>query len=196
MNVRFPYLIRDVRITLNTIVNWDLDDVKVVGLSGNLEPPTRLDGALHIAASNFEITDRAYHDPQRQRVIGVNGKATLDGSFGLTNSELEFNNITARFPGSELHTTVHIGFNNRLLVDVPKASIDLQSLSPLASLAVQGRAELSGSLNDVMQSPTLTGTIGVTDLNLADFPSVTCCHPSIVSSRCGSSSNKRRYAKT
>jgi translocation and assembly module TamB len=170
VNIRFPHLIRDVRITPNTIVNWDLDDIKVLGLSGNLEPPTRLDGTLHISSSNFEIYDRAYHDPARERVVGVNGKAQLDGAFGLTNLGLEFNRVAVRFPGSELHTTVHVGFNNRLLVDLPKATIDLASIGPLASLPVQGRAELTGSINDVMSAPTLTGTVGITDLNLAGFP--------------------------
>lgn len=170
VNVRFPYLIRDVRVTPNTIVNWDLDDVKVLGLSGNLEPPTRLDGEMHLATSNFAIYDRAYHDPARERVVGINGKATLDGNFGLSNLGLEFNNVTARFPGSELRTTVHVGFNDRLRVDVSKAKIDLASISPLASLPVQGQAELTGALNDIMPNPTLTGTVGITDLELAGFP--------------------------
>lgn len=170
INVRFPYLIRDVKVTPNTIVNWDLNDIRVLGFTGNLEPPTRLDGALHIVSSNFEITDRAYHDKARSRVVGVNGKATLDGSFGLSNLGLEFNNVTARFPGSELRTTVHVGFNDRLVVDLPKATIDLASISPLASLPVQGRAELTGLLNDLLPNPTLTGTVEIQDLNLAGFP--------------------------
>lgn len=171
VNVRFPYLIRDVAVTPDTIINWDLEDVKVIGFKGMLAPPTtRLDGALRIVSKNFEITNTAYHDPSRQHIIGVPARATLEGNFGLSNEGLEFNQMRARFGDSELRTTVQVKFDQRLFIDVPEAKINLRDIGPLVTMPIEGTLDIQARLNDRLPNPLLTGTVGITDLVFAGFP--------------------------
>lgn len=170
VNVRFPYLIRDVGITPDTIINWDLEEVRVTGFKGVLVPPTRLDGALRVVSKDFEITSTAYHDPARQHVIGVPARSVLEGNFGLSNEGIEFNQMRAKFGDSELQTTVHVRFNQQLLIDVPEAKIHLHDIGPLVSLPIDGVLEMNAHMNDKLPNPLLTGTVGISDLVFAGFP--------------------------
>lgn len=170
VNVRFPYLLRDVAVTPDTIIDWDLEDVKVLGFKGTLGGPVRLDGALRIVAKDLQIFDSAYHDPRRKRIIGANPRAVLEGNFGLSDQGLEFNHMRARFGESELRTTVHVGFDQHLIIAIPEAKIDLTDISPLAELPLQGKMELSAHLDDKLPNPLLTGTVGISDWVFAGFP--------------------------
>lgn len=169
-NIRFPHLIRDIQLTPNTIVNWDLSEIRVTGFSGTLDSPTRLDGNLFVTGHNFEIFDRAYPDPIRQHIVGIAGETRLRGAFGLHSDGIEFNDVTATFPNSQLRTTVHVGFDNRLKIDLPQATIDLAALSPLVTVPLAGKATLTAAANDAMDDPSVRGTLAVEDLMFADFP--------------------------
>lgn len=168
--IRFPYLLRDIQLTPDTVVNWDLNEVLVTNLSGTLDSPTRLDGGLRISGRNLEIFDSAYHDPQRQRIVSVPGETQLEGAFGLHSDGLEFNNIDARFKNSSLRTTVHVGFDDRLKIDLPNASIDLASISPLVNVPIEGIATVTSSVDDVIGDPAVRGTVAIEDFAFADFP--------------------------
>ena len=167
--VRFPYLIRDVRVTPNTIVEWNLDHVIVSGFGGTLDPPD-LDGEMHVETSDFAIFDRAYHDPARKRMFGITKPAVLRGRFGLDTESLQFDDVTATFGQSRLHTTVHVGFDNWIRVDVPSAQLDLSELSPLVDIPLRGSAKLTAQMNGPLQDPPMAGTLQIDDFNFADFP--------------------------
>lgn len=170
VNVRFPHLIRDVAVTPDTIINWDLEDVKVLGFKGTLDSPVRLDGAVRVLAKNLEIFDVAHHDPKRQHIIGVNPRASLEGQFGLSDEGLEFNQMRVRFGNSELKATVQVGFDQHLLIDVPEAKVNLSDISPLVSLPLEGTMNLTARMNDKLPDPLLTGTVAISDWVFAGFP--------------------------
>ncbi len=167
--VRFPYLIRDVRVTPNTIIEWNLDHVIVSGFGGTLDPPD-LDGEMHVETSDFAIFDRAYHDPARKRMFGITKPALLRGRFGLDADALKFDDVTATFGRSRLRTTVHVGFDNWIRVDVPSAELELSEVSPLVNIPLRGSAKMTAQMNGPLQDPPMTGTLQIDDFNFGDFP--------------------------
>ena len=168
-DVRFPYLIRDVRVTPNTIIEWNLDHVIVSGFGGTLDPPD-LDGEMYVEASDFTIFDRAYHDPARKRMFGVNKPALLRGRFGVDAESLQFDDVTATFGQSRLLTTVHVGFDNWIRVDVPSAQLELSEISPLVDIPLRGSAKVTAQMSGPLIDPPLTGTLQIDDFHFGEFP--------------------------
>jgi translocation and assembly module TamB len=168
-NVAFPTMIRDLAITPNTIVQWHLDRVDVTNFGGTLVP-AKLDGDMHIETSEFEMFDRAYHSAGRQHMIGAKPRATLRGRFGVRDDSVQFNDVGIRFGKSHMQTTVHLGFSDWILVDVPEASIDLSEIGPLTTVPIQGTLSLSAKMDGEMSNPTLKGSLEIDDLIFAGYP--------------------------
>src|SRR5690606_36220220 len=116
-DVSFPSMIRDLDITPNTIVQWHLDRVQVMNFGRTLDPP-KLDGDLQVDTSQFELFNKAHHNPTRRHMLGVKPRATLRGRFGVRNDSVQFNDVDIKFGSSHLHTTVHLGFDSWIRVDL------------------------------------------------------------------------------
>ncbi len=167
--VPFAAIMRDIGITPNTIVHWMVDRAIVTNFKGSLEPP-RLDGDVVIDTSQFEVFDRAYHNPARQHMIGAKPKAQLRGRFGIRNDSIQFNRMDIRFGASHLDATVHLGFDNWILIDVPQATINLAEISPLVTVPISGQATLDAHGSGKMDDPLLEVNLGVKDLVFGGFP--------------------------
>lgn len=165
----FPGLMRDVDVTPDTIVNWDLKHVAIDDFSGTLDPP-HLEGRLAAETENFEVFDRAFHAPKRRHMIGVR-RAQVNGFFGVEPDSVRFRDIVATFGKSRLLTSVSIAFDNTIALSVPKGSvIDLADASPLVDIPMSGLAALDIEMKGKMADPLLVGGLSVDDLVFAGFP--------------------------
>jgi translocation and assembly module TamB len=168
-NLTFPGLMRDVDVTEQTIVNWDLNRVAIDDFKGTLDPPA-LSGRLSADTRNFEVFDRSVHDSHKKHMIGV-PRARLSGVFGVHADSVRFDDMRASFGKSLLRTSVHIGFDNSIQLSVPDGStLELGDLTPLIDIPIAGRAALNVRMSGKMGDPELTGSIGIDDLWFAGFP--------------------------
>jgi translocation and assembly module TamB len=168
--VSFSALMRDLGVTPDTIVRWDLDKTRVTKLKGTLSP-LHLDADLAADTTDFEVYDRAYHDPARKHMIGVHA-ATVRGRLGVRPDALEFYDTRASFGKSTLHSPlVSIGFHNDMEVRVAKGSkIELSDVSPLVDIPWAGSAELSVQMAGKSGDPVLTGELAISKFEFGGFP--------------------------
>lgn len=168
-NLSFSSLMRDVGVTDNTIVRWDLDTSVISDFRGTLVPPS-LTGDLYAETSDFEVYNRSVHDPQKRHMIGVHN-ATVRGRFAVRPDSVQFLDTRATFGNSQMDATVKIGFDNWIALEVGEASVlDLQDISPLIDIPMRGKANIAVTMNGQMSDPLLTGTLAVSDLEFGGFP--------------------------
>ncbi|HWO10110.1 MAG TPA: hypothetical protein VNN80_11540, partial [Polyangiaceae bacterium] len=168
-DLTFPGLMRDVDVTEQTIVNWDLNRVLIEDFKGTIDPPA-MSGRLSADTRNFEIFDRSVHDPSREHMLGVR-RARLTGSFGVYADSVRFEDMRAEFGKSLLRTSVRLGFDNSINLSVPEGStLELADASPLIDIPIAGKTSLNVHMSGPMGDPVLTGSLGVEDLWFAGFP--------------------------
>ncbi|HEX2734207.1 MAG TPA: translocation/assembly module TamB domain-containing protein, partial [Polyangiaceae bacterium] len=167
--VGFPAMMRDIGITPNTIVQWNVDHAKVTEFGGTLFP-TKLDGDMLVETSGFEVFDKAYHSPNRNHMIGATPKAVLQGRFAVRNDSIQFNDVATRFGQSQLNVSITIGFDNTVKMTVPESTIQLAEISPLVTVPIAGTATLSAEMNGQLSNPTLTTHLEIENLVFADLP--------------------------
>lgn len=167
--VGFPAMMRDIGVTPNTIVQWNIDHAKVTDFGGTLMPP-KLDGDMFVETSQFEIFDRAYHSPQRQHMIGATPRATLRGKFGVRHDAILFTDVTTHFGQSTLNVSIQIGLANTVKMTVPQSVIHLADISPLVTVPLSGVATISAEMSGQLSNPTLTTNLAIDDLVFAGFP--------------------------
>ncbi|MEZ4227343.1 MAG: translocation/assembly module TamB domain-containing protein [Polyangiaceae bacterium] len=168
--VTFPALMRDLGVTENTIIGWDLDKTHVSGFGGTLHP-LRLDGNLTAETKNFEVYDRSYKSTSKRHMIGVHN-ASVRGKVGVRPTALQFYDIRTSFGKSAvLARMVSIGFKNDIHLDISKGSkIDLSDVSPLVDIPWAGQAELNVTMKGKSGNPLLTGDLAVAKLEFGGFP--------------------------
>lgn len=166
----FPGLMRDIDVTEDTLVAWNLDVIRVTDFGGTIAP-LALDGELYVETSGFEVTDRAWHDPARKRMVGVES-AIVRGKLGVRPDSFLLYDQRATFGRSDLHVRlVDIGFSNTIRLVVDDASeLDLSDISPLAALPIAGKARLGVMMSGDSSDPLLTGTTSIQGLELSGFP--------------------------
>src|SRR5690606_26370879 len=70
-----------------------------------------------------------------------------------------------------LRTSVRIGFDNSIDLNVPAASVlELADVSPLIDIPIAGTTTLSVQMRGPMSDALLTGALGIDDLWFAGFP--------------------------
>jgi translocation and assembly module TamB len=166
----FESLMRDVDVTPNTIVRWGLSQTHVTALKGTLSP-VKIDADLSADTRDFEIFDRAFHDPLRHHMVGVKA-ATVRGKIGVRPNSLIFYDTRADFGRSSmLVKMVSIGFDNKFALEVPPGSkLHLADISPLVDIPLAGDAELDASMSGPGSNPLLTGNLRVTNFEFGGFP--------------------------
>jgi translocation and assembly module TamB len=168
-NLSFSSLIRDVGVTDNTIVRWDLDLSTVSDFRGTLAPLS-LTGDLYAETSDFEVYNRSVHDPLKKHMIGVHN-ATVRGRFAVRPDSVQFLDTRSSFGNSQLTASVKIGFDNWIALEVGEESVlDLQDISPLIDIPMKGKSNIAVTMNGQMRDPLLTGTLAVSDLEFGGFP--------------------------
>lgn len=166
--LRFPDLMEWNDVTPNTIVQWNLDHVVVSEFGGTLSP-LRLDGDVQSETSDFEIFDRAYHDPARKHMIGVKA-ANVHTRFGVRPDAVLFMNSRASFGGSDLLASVSVGFNNEIWLSVPKGGkLRLSDISPIVDIPIEGNAELGVTMAGKASTAELKGDLSIKDFVFGGF---------------------------
>lgn len=174
-NIQFPGLMRDIGITRHTIVNWTLEQGAFQQFKGLALDPDKggpsLMGDLWVDTADFELGDRGWDDPRRQRVIGVK-KAKVRGRFGVERYGILFRQMSADFGQSHLEVpAVTIGFDDILEARAAKGTrINLAEISPISGLQVTGRMEVEGGVCCKQSDPTVEGDLRVTGFQMAGLP--------------------------
>ncbi len=169
LEIQFPGLMRDLAVTDNTIVAWDIQRAEVTELKGTLDP-LKIDGDLVTQPRNFEVFDRSVHDTGRRHMIGV-PSASIRGRIGARLDALLFYDTRVTFGKSSLFARfVSIGFSNLIHLDVDESTVDLADISPLAEIPWAGRAKLSATMDGDMSDPLLTGKVAIDDFVFGGFP--------------------------
>ncbi len=148
-SVDFAELMRSLGVAQHPHVAWDIVDIHMPSFGGTLDP-LKLDGDFTTDTRDFAVYDKWTKDPARQRLIGF-GDAKLGAHFAVRPEGVQFKNAH----GDLAHTHVEggfvaIGFNNELRVEVPKASVGLEDITPLAGIPIAGHADVK-----VMVGPSL-----------------------------------------
>ncbi|HEU5075926.1 MAG TPA: translocation/assembly module TamB domain-containing protein, partial [Polyangiaceae bacterium] len=167
----FPGLMRDLSITNDTIVQWDLETAVVTDVRGTLYP-FLLDAEVKAETANFEVTNGAYHDPKRKHMIGVD-RATVRGQIKVDLDAFRLVNTRADFGNSFVNTRlVSIGFDGRMHLIVPPrgAIIDLRDISPLVEIPMAGKAQIEAEMTGLTPDVVITGNASVEGFEFGGFP--------------------------
>jgi translocation and assembly module TamB len=168
-SVDFAELMRSLGVAEHPHVAWDIVDIHMPSFSGTLDP-LKLDGDFTTQTRDFAVFDKWTKDPARQRLIGF-GEAKLGAHLAVRPDSVQFKNAH----GDLAHTHVEggfvlIGFNNELRVEVPKASVGLEDITPLAGIPIAGRADVKVNVGPSLADPKVTGEGSVNGFSIADMP--------------------------
>lgn len=168
--IQFEGLMRDLGVTPDTIVRWDLARTQATNISGTLNP-LAIDGQMSSETRDFEVFDKSHRDRGRAHMIGVRS-ARVNGRFRVRPKALEFVDTRASFGGSTvLAKLVSIGFDNQLALEIGKGSrIDLADVSPLIDIPMAGTAELSAVMRGKASNPELNGDVAIAKFEFGGFP--------------------------
>ncbi|AUX20616.1 hypothetical protein SOCEGT47_010880 [Sorangium cellulosum] len=167
--VELPGLLRDLAVHPRAHVAWTLREGRFARFGGTLVP-LDLEGPLEVDTRGFEIFDRPTHDPARQRMMGVR-EGTVRGKFQVRPTAVVLSGFEIDTPSSHIETSVSLGFNDQLGVDVYAGSrVDLAEISPLSALELAGVATLRATLRGPYEHPKLTGEVGIEKFVFAGFP--------------------------
>jgi translocation and assembly module TamB len=169
-NLKFESMMRDFKVTPNTIVQWHLKKSILQHIRGTFWP-MHIDGDLVSHTRDFEVFDRSYRDPARRHMIGVPA-ATVHARVGLRPNAFEIYDAHVTFGHSlMISPIVSIGFHNEMLITVDKSSrLDLADVSPLINIKMSGKAKIDAKLAGQSGNPLLTGHLAVKGLVFGGFP--------------------------
>ncbi|WP_437591326.1 translocation/assembly module TamB domain-containing protein [Sorangium sp. So ce1000] len=168
-NIELPGLLRDLAVHPQAHVAWTLREGRFERFGGTLSPLS-LEGPLALQTRGFDIFDRPTKDPLRKRLMGVK-EGTVRGSFQVRPTAVVLSGFAIDTPSSHLRTTVSLGFNDQLGVEVhPGSRVDLAEISPLAALELAGVATMKAAMHGSYAHPKLTGEIGVEKFVFGGFP--------------------------
>src|SRR5690606_31851926 len=133
-------------------------------LKGTLSP-LKLDAELYAETRQFEIFDRAYHEPGRRHMIGARGSAVLRAKIGVRPTAFEFYDVRSQFGNSRLlASVVSLGFDNQFRLGVSEGTkIDLADIGPLVDIPIAGVASLEAKLAGPFGDPLLEGKLAIKD---------------------------------
>lgn len=176
--IELPGLLRDLGAHPRAHVAWTLDKGRFESFKGHLSPPM-LEGPLTVQTHGFEIYDRPAIDPARQHMMAVR-EGTVRCNFVVNGQDrgpykfpgVVISNASIDTPRSHLATTVTLGFNSVMDIEVYEGSkVDLAEISPLgADIAIGGVASLRVGGRGPFEHPRLTGELALSDFMFAGFP--------------------------
>jgi translocation and assembly module TamB len=175
--VSFTALMRDLGISQHAHVAWDVKELHLPQFKGTIVP-LHLDADMTGHTANFLVADRPVADPARERLIGFK-EASLQSHVAIRPTSLEFQAVRSVVGKSVIDGGLcSIGFDNHLRVEVPKASIDLSDITPLADLPLGGQAEATVQVSGLFSNPHLEADAQIASFSLGDIPfgSVSAAH--------------------
>jgi translocation and assembly module TamB len=168
-NPSFFRLLQDLSVARHPHVTWDLKEVHVPLVTGTCNP-LHIDGDLNARTENFGVYTDGVDVPGRPRIIAVES-ARIQNHMAIRPDGLEFHNVRVDFPhGSVDGGFVHLGFDEVLKVDVPRADIALDDISPVADVKLAGRVKGEVHVTGKFTDPKLVADAGIDAFNLANIP--------------------------
>ncbi len=167
--MNFPGLMRDIGVTPDTIVKWDLTRTRVANIRATLSP-FKLHGDLSATTHNFEVFDRAFHDPKRAHMVGVKA-ADIRTNLSVDLKSFDLQNVNARFGKSVLNAKlVSIGYTSNLAIQMADDTlISLEDISPITSIPIAGKARVQVSLAGNPKRVPILGTLSVNSFAFGGF---------------------------
>ena len=169
--VSFTSLMQDLGVSKHPHVTWDVNELKVTAFHGTIDP-LKLEGDLVGKTANFAVYDAPVDSPNKTRATGVK-EGNFAGKVVINSSALQFQHIRVNTTHSQVDDVfVSIGFHEILKVDIPHAKIDLDDLSPLGHVKMQGVAEIAKlSVGGPFGDPHLAGDIlNIQSFSIGDLP--------------------------
>jgi translocation and assembly module TamB len=170
-SMTFQGLMRDLGVTDDTLISWDLNDLRVTKIAGTLKP-LKIDAEVYADTRNFEVTDVSFRNPAKKRMIGV--KAPLvRGHLGVRPTSFDIYDTRTDFGSSSIFVKlVSIGFVNATVkMSVPPgARIDLSDVSPIVGIPIAGKADVDVDMTGDPPAVVLTGNLKVQDFVFGGFP--------------------------
>ncbi|HVJ17001.1 MAG TPA: hypothetical protein VM686_16280, partial [Polyangiaceae bacterium] len=169
--MQFSALMRDLGVTPNTIIWWDLNKTNVKKIGGSFSP-LKIDAEIVADTRDFEVFDRAYHDKNRKHMIGVK-HAIVRGKLGVRPNSFDIYDTRTDFGSSNMYVElVSIGFDNTVKLVVPpqRSKLNLADVSPLVDIPMAGQAELDVNMSGPGADPLLTGNLKVQGFEFGGFP--------------------------
>jgi len=166
----FEALMRDLGVTKDTLIKWNLNDVRVTKINGTVKP-LKIDADIYADTRGFEVTDKSFRDPAKKRMVGVKA-ALVRGHIGVRPNSFDIYDTRTDFGQSSLGVKlVSIGFDDRVALSVIKGSrIDLADVSPIVDIPIAGKAEVDVEMTGVAPDILLTGNLKVGDFQFGGFP--------------------------
>ncbi len=179
-SVDFSELLVALGIAQHPHVAWDIAEIHMPNFGGTLDP-LKLDGDFTTTTRNFAVWDKWVKDPTHQKLIGFT-EAKLGAHLSVRPDAVRFQNAH----GDLAHTHVDGGYvmlayNNDLRVDVERAHVDLQDITPLAGIPIAGIADAQVHVGPNMGDPKIAGDATVQNFSIADMPfgNITAAHADV-----------------
>ncbi|HWZ91108.1 MAG TPA: translocation/assembly module TamB domain-containing protein, partial [Polyangiaceae bacterium] len=168
--MQFEGLMRDLGVTSDTLIKWDLNDVRVTKIGGTIKP-LKIDADIYADTRNFEVFNRSFRDPARKHMVGVKA-ALVRGHLGVRPNSFDIYDTRTDFGQSSIGVRlVSIGFDDKVGLSVLKGSrIDLGDVSPIVDIPIAGKAEVDVEMTGVAPDIGLTGNLKVGDFQFGGFP--------------------------
>ncbi len=179
-NVDFAALMVALGVAEHPHVGWDIADIHMPNFAGTLDP-LKLDGDFTTTTKNFAVWDKWVKDPTKQRLIGFS-EAKLGAHLAVRPDSVQFKNAHGDLAHSHVEGGfVLLGFHNDLRVEVAKAHVGLQDITPLAGIPIAGTADVKVDVGPTMGDPKVTGEGSIQGFSIAGMPfgNITTVHAEV-----------------
>jgi translocation and assembly module TamB len=169
-NASFTSLMRELSFARRPHVTWDLDEVKVAGFHGTVDP-LHFDGDILGHTKNLAVFDLPTDDPNRTRAVGTK-EGHFVGKIAVRPDSLQFQQINVKTAHSTIDQLfVSIGFHEVIHIEIPHAKLDIADVSPLGHVQMGGIADVSLSVKGPFSNPHLEGDVAsILNFEIGELP--------------------------
>jgi translocation and assembly module TamB len=168
----FHSMMRDLNVSPEAWVHWNLTSTKVTKIAGTLNP-VKVDAELVAETHEFELFDKGYRQPTRKHMIGVKSPVIVHARLGVRPKAFEIYDAKTEFGRSAmLAKLVSIAFaNGDVTLDVDTLStLELSDITPLVNIPISGHAKTDVTMTMNDGYPTLLGNLKIDDFVIGGFP--------------------------
>jgi len=168
----FHSMMRDLNVSPEPWVHWNLTSTKVTKIAGTLNP-VKIDAELVAETHDFELFDKGFEQPTRQHMIGIKAPITIHARLGVRPKAFEIYDAKTEFGHTAMFAKlVSIAYaNGDTTLDVDTlTTLDLSDLTPLVTIPISGRAKLDAKMTMDDGYPTLLGNAKIDDFVIGGFP--------------------------
>lgn len=167
----FHSMMRDLNVSPEPWVHWNLTTTKVTKIQGTLNPP-HVDAELYAETHEFELFDKGFKQPTRQHMIGIKSPIIVRAKLGVRPKAFEIYDAKTEFGRSAmLAKLVSISYGGDVTLDVDTlTTLELADISPLVTIPISGHAKADAKMTMPNGDPTLLGGMKIDDFVIGGFP--------------------------